>query len=369
MFNRTCFGRWTSLPAAALLLAGTATADYLPREYYGAKYEPVDQIIHGAGQDASQSPIWEEAFDRYTEFVGANRRPVTFQDYSTWRTPQSWYDGLKTRLDAYEAQGHYTIPQIGLSLPVGVEAYKNSPVTDAQIQAMADGFKSLDRPVFIRIGYEVNGTWSTYYQNPELYKNDFRRIVTKFREEEVQFASLWNVYPAYSSWWGSWDFMKTMYPGDEYVDWFSFDTFFQGEHGSEHMQEFLDQAHAHGKPVMIGEAAPRNLNTGDAAAWDAWFKSFFELIQNEPGIKGHTYINWDWEAVPGFFDGWGDSRLETADPLVQQNYLDEVSNPIYYHAGEEQPGFIPEPMSGAMFALGLGLLACSRRSRRSTTAA
>lgn len=369
MLTRFRLNCWTLASAIGLLLAGTAAAEYLPREYYGAKYEPVNQIIHGAGQDSSVSPAWEQAFDRYTEFVGANRRPLTFMDYGTWRAGQSFYDGLKTRLDAYEAQGHYTIPQIGLSLPVGVEAYKNSSVTDAQIQAMADGFKSLDRSVFIRIGYEVNGTWSTYYQNPELYKNDFRRIVTKFRDEGVQFASLWNVYPAYSSWYGSWDFMKTMYPGDEYVDWFSFDTFFQGEHVSPHMREFLDQAHAHGKPVMIGEAAPRNLNTEDAAAWDVWFETFFELIQDEPGIKGHTYINWDWEAAPGFFDGWGDSRLETADPLLQQNYLNEISNSIYYHAGAEQPSFIPEPMSGAMLALGLGLLTCSRRPTRSTTTA
>ena len=104
---------------------------------------------------------------------------------------------------------------------------------------------------------------------------------------------------------------------------------------------FLNQAHAHGKPVMVGEATPRYIGADDAGDWDTWFGPFFNLINDNPVIKAHTYINWDWANTN--LPDWGDARLETGNATVRNNYIAELSSPLYEHAGAGIPSWVANP--------------------------
>ena len=93
---------------------------------------------------------------------------------------------------------------------------------------------------------------------------------------------------------------------------------------------------------------PQFTGAEDEADWDAWFAKFFDRIKENPGVKAHTYINWDWGAThPGDnWTDWLDARLETAHPTVRANYLEEISDPAFLHAGAALPDFFREGLAG-----------------------
>lgn len=323
--------------AAGLFCSGAFGVEYQPRANYGATFEPQDEILHGAGQTYWIEPL-NHAFESYGTLLGNSRYPITFMDYGDVLMPQSYYDTLRARLDTIQATtGKYVVPQIGLNFS-SEAGYTPSAAT---LQQLANGLKSLNRPVFIRPGYEFNGTWYSPMFNATDYVNNYRLIVDTLRANNVPVASLWNAYPGYSSYYGSSSYLSNFYPGDNYVDWWSMDVFSASDITALTTTEFLNQANQHGKPVMIGEATPRGVGADNAADWNTWFTPYFDMIKNNPGIKGMTYIDWDWSKSQWY--DWGDARLETGDATVRANYLAEMSNPIYWHAGASNPWAVPEP--------------------------
>lgn len=75
----------------------------------------------------------------------------------------------------------YLIPQIGLSMTAAGEIkganFEDRVAAgeyDTQIASLCRGIKDMDRPVFLRIGYEFNGRWNGY--KPDPYKKAFVRI-------------------------------------------------------------------------------------------------------------------------------------------------------------------------------------------------
>jgi hypothetical protein len=195
--------------------------------------------------------------------------------------------------------------------------------------------------MFIRLGYEFNGTWYSPMYQPEPYKAWFRKVTDYLRANNVPAATVWCAYPGYSSYYGSWDYLKNFYPGNEYVDWWSIDCFSPGNMSDPMTMAFCDKAEEYGKPVLIGETTPTGVGAEDASDWNDWFVPFFNMIHTRKGIKSHTYINYDWSVYPGL-DTWGDARLETADPYVRSNYVTEMSSPLYRNAGSVVPDeFLP----------------------------
>jgi hypothetical protein len=125
------------------------------------------------------------------------------------------------------------------------------------------------------------------------------------------------------------------------VDWWGIDLFSPGDLTNAQTMTFLDKAEEYGKPVLIGEATPTGVGADDADDWERWFVPFLNLIRTCPGIKAHTYINYDWYLYPSL-STWGDARLETADPYVQAGYVEEMSSPLFLHAAAEIPDeFLP----------------------------
>ena len=313
---------WGSLWLLCLLGTGWLPAqDIAPRLYFGAKFEPVDQVLNGAGQSD------ELAFAGYLSIMGPDRHPVFYMEYTGARdTPAE----VQEELDMYaRILAHYP-PGVGLQLGLsmtsggtGYEAEVAAGLHDEGLQALARRLDSLDRKVFVRIGYEANGFWNGY--TPASYRAAFRHVTDILRAASDSIATVWCVHPLTSI-----SNMMSYYPGDAYVDWWSIDLFQTHFILNQNTAHFLDSAEAHHRPVLIGEANPTETGLGQGQqSWDDWYAVFFQLIRAEPVIKGFSYINRDWAYLGGQPD-WGNSKLQD-DTLVACRFREEMDRDLYRH--------------------------------------
>ena len=355
-----------------------AQSDYVERNYYGAKFEPVDGILHGAGQTYfrdRQSSICQigdclsEAAERYTDVLGSTRSPLLFMDYnnSTTENTPSWYAGLGDRLEVFETNyDRQLVPQLGTFLQPGTTL-----LTTTQINNIVSGLASLNRPVFYRPGYEANGPW--FGLDAATFKTNFQNLSNAIRAADLPVAMVWNVVVGDGGGYSTFTNALNYYPGDQYVDWWSFNNFGSVTFTSSQelqVRQFLGAADAAGFPVLIGEATPQFTGAEDASDWSEWFDPFFDRIKANPVIKAHTYINWDWgQTNPAEgWTNWRDASLENADSTVRNNYISELSDPIYVHSGTTLPSFfnpiVPEPASLTSLLMGIiPLISLSRRRR------
>lgn len=322
---------------------GVAAESYVPRVDFGARLEPGNRIIHGAGQDAN-------GFRDYAKCFDDDHQPLIYMTYvgltSTVERINSWGKRLKPGLA--ELTPAKRIPQIGLNLTggkdtgSGLDKEVSEGKFDAQIVAFGDALASLDSPVFIRIGYEFEGEWNNY--QPATFQIAWKRISQKLRERDLPFATVWCAAGG-SSGWPSMERLMEFYPGDEFVDWWGVDLFSAKELTHPQLEVFLDASQKHRKPVMIGEMTPRHVGVLDGQkSWDQWFGPMIDLLKRRPEIKATAYINWEWAEQSdrlGFkWHNWGDARIKR-NTLVRNRWVNELADPIYFHASKD--GSCPLP--------------------------
>jgi len=216
---------------------------------------------------------------------------------------------------------------------------------DAQIKMLGEWIKQTKRPVFLRIGYEFDGTWNHY--DPESYKAAYKRLVTKFRELQVtNCVTVWQASTSPVN--GKQADIGKWYPGDEYVDWIGYSWFLSSANQIKLTDGLLAFAREHKKPVMVCESAPqgydnarltqRNIYKGidpkektPEKIWKEWYAPFFNYIEkNKDVIRIVAYINvnwdsqmlWGWPYLHGY---WGDSRVEV-NPDIKKLWLETISD-------------------------------------------
>ena len=289
----------------------------VPRHYYGAKLEPVTHVLHGAGQSNAQD------VENYRKTL-KSYNPVLFMDYCRVNNAGTWCaDSLKKKLRKFPK---YTVVQLGLSMTEDGKPEKHyehevaAGKHDTNLTILLNSLKRLDVPLYIRIGYELNGSWNGY--QPEEYKKAFQHVTQMIRKNGINAATVWCPHPS--------NLKEAMryYPGDEWVDWWAVDIFSPNQISES--KPLIREAHKHGKPMMIGESTPRHVGVlGGKTSWDKWFDPYFELIHTSPGIKAFSYINWDWAKYPQW-KNWGDARLQQ-NKVVAKLYRKEMSLPLYQH--------------------------------------
>lgn len=205
---------------------------------------------------------------------------------------------------------------------------------DAVIDQYAAWANTVDRPIYLRIGYEFDG-WHNELE-PGVYVLAYRRVVDRMRAAGVDnVAFIWHSYasPPYNGY-----DVADWYPGDDYVDWVGvsvFDHLYTGQPtlGSDG-QAVLEFARDHGKPVIAAESsAVRGIDPADARAWDAWFVPFFSFVHRHE-IKAIAFISEDWSTLdfPGVT--WSDARLSNNADVAEAWFL-ETSDPRYLHASPD----------------------------------
>ncbi|HZQ79763.1 MAG TPA: hypothetical protein VFE55_20715 [Acidimicrobiia bacterium] len=201
-----------------------------------------------------------------------------------------------------------------------------SGALDAQLGKIADAFKALGAPFFLRWSWEGDGNQNVgTSHDAQTYIKAWQHLHDLFVAHGVTNA-IWVWCPV------SLDFYppagqtstdpnlapdhaingvgaQPYYPGDAYVDWMCADGYAWGpglasatrqEPFQELFQAFYDWAAPHNKPMMVGETGAMENNPGDKANW---FTAMYQSVkQHFPLIRaflyfdvvGATNANYDW---------------------------------------------------------------------------
>jgi hypothetical protein len=213
---------------------------------------------------------------------------------------------------------------------------------DEVIKKFSAWAKSVDRPIYLRIGYEFDGPHNEL--EPEEYVMAYRHIVDLMRARGVEnIAFVWHSYASLpfkdyplSAW----------YPGDGYVDWMAISVFGHAYGGTDFGPDcdtVLQFAKEHKKPVMIAESNPINgIDSKNIEVWNQWFVNFFTFTYSK-NIKAISFINENWSqtGITGISE-WKDSRLYNNDE-VSEAWFSETSKDRYLKQSTElyeQLGYI-----------------------------
>ena len=233
---------------------------------------------------------------------------------------------------------------------------------DDKIRHLTKLFQHVRGKVFLRIGYEFDGVWNSGYEDRDIYKSAWRRIVDIIREEgadNVEFVWQGSAAPIDDAIEKAHEDISDWYPGDDYVDWVGLSWFIDGDEAqtvsSDYTpatarvlsDEIVTFARARNKPVMVAEASPQsfdiaNLQTShhsplwdgapgtgtrsltEEELWEAWFAPFFRYLEdNQDVIHAIAYINCNWDAQPmwgpPYESGyWGDTRVNKNDEIASR---------------------------------------------------
>ena len=213
-----------------------------------------------------------------------------------------WTDSFPTGLESWDA-ANGRIPLVswgGTALgPVLSGAY------DSMIRARARSLRALDKPVFLRFGWEMNGNWSPYdgthantpgtTDGPGKYIQAWRRIHSLFDAEgATNVVWVWcpNATDVPAQPWNHW---SRYYPGDAFVDWVGVDAYNWGTTHTWSSWTSLASTisgiyadYGSRKPIMVAETASTEQG-GDKSAWIRSLRS--TLKTRFPSIAALVYFD------------------------------------------------------------------------------
>jgi len=102
----------------------------------------------------------------------------------------------------------------GAAAQIALEPAHLSDVRDdAYLHRLAYDARASKTPIFLRFASEMNGDWTPYHGDPELYKEKFRLVARVMHEEAPNVAMVWCPFETPTR------LIPDYYPGPESVDW------------------------------------------------------------------------------------------------------------------------------------------------------
>ncbi|MGW5875528.1 glycoside hydrolase family 26 protein [Nocardiopsis terrae] len=173
---------------------------------------------------------------------------------------------------------------------------------DASLRSQARGVAELEVPYFITFDHEADG--KNRYNNrgtPEEFVRAWRHIVDLYRAEGADNAIwVWNV----TGWPGNVDRLPGLWPGNDYVDWISWEAYnmtgCDKMSNWDHVDSFEDalsptydwiqeEGPKHGidpdKPVMIGEMGTTDIGPGETLKWYADIPDVLRRYERVRAVK------------------------------------------------------------------------------------
>lgn len=325
-----------------------------------AKFEPADgRVILFVGQELESiggTNLYTDGyfdhypapggFTQYTDFLaGYNAFGFSYKGLSGLTTFNDWGDGPENMSVTVAGKKlKNSCLAIGLDISQGHDSITAAGGHDDLILKLGNWLKELGtRPVFLRIGYEFDGTDWNHYRK-EFYVPAWKRIRTSLDKMGVKnVAYVWQSKGAGANKTA----MDLFYPGDEYVDWVAY-SFFIPADSSHPMLQFAKE---HNKPLFIAESSPVFLDSNNICkpldlskqghaelAWQDWFMPYFRTVKNNPTIiKAIHYINSPWKTRPmwknnAYFKNI-DARITKNDSLKKW-WLQETSQEKYLKASD-----------------------------------
>ncbi|GAB2444989.1 glycoside hydrolase family 26 protein [Streptosporangium sandarakinum] len=166
---------------------------------------------------------------------------------------------------------------------------------DQAITDQAARVKEYGKPVLV--GFDGEKDRDETGQDPKDYIAAYKRIVDGFRREGATNAVwVWGVtgyYPFRDRW-------KAYYPGDEYVDWISYDPYNFASCRNASWQNFEETVRPTydwfqengfaGKPMMLAEYGTES-DKGDSSARADWYRDIPNVAKTMPNLK--AFIQWN----------------------------------------------------------------------------
>ncbi len=246
---------------------------------------------------------------------------------------------------------------------------------DNYIATYASDIKSWGKPIFLRWGHEMNGTWYPWdgshsggstlngfgdpnkADGPERYIAAYKRIHDIFEALGVDNV-VWIWCPNSISYPGdAWNQPENYYPGDDYVDWIGFDGYnFGVSQSSSSWVTFLSLYNGiynkfknYNKPMIIGEFGCSEIG-GSKSMWIRDAYSYIKLLY--PQIKAVTWFNinketdWRINSTQQSLDAY---KLAISDSYYLDQIIvsveDNLSNDLPQSFGLENP--YPNPFNGS----------------------
>ncbi|MGJ8656058.1 MAG: glycoside hydrolase family 26 protein [Akkermansiaceae bacterium] len=171
----------------------------------------------------------------------------------------------------------------------------NAGETDEFWREWGRGAKAFDSEVVLRFGFEMNGDWFGWGQQPEAFIKAWRRVHGIIRGEgatKVQFMFSPNV---------EWDESKEKaaielyYPGDEFVDFLGLDGYnFGDDHSEWHswqsyeavFEKSIRKMSQADKPLILSE-----IGCADGPLKGEWMKGFLDSVEKDGRVSGFIYYN------------------------------------------------------------------------------
>lgn len=209
--------------------------------------------------------------DRYARLVG--RRPVIVNYYKQW----DFEPFVAEELDAVWSRGAVPMvtwePMSYLGREFPLRAIQRGRF-DEYVREAAKAAKRWGKPILLRFGHEMNGTWYPWARgvdgnNSYRLKAVWRRLVGIFRTkgaDNVEWVWSPNVNTG-----GNFPF-RDLYPGDAWVDWAGFDGFNWALHGEWNSftdivdNSYEEMAEISSRPMIVAETGSSE-DGGDKAAW------------------------------------------------------------------------------------------------------
>lgn len=169
-------------------------------------------------------------------------------------------------------------------------------VYDFYLDIWVKDLKTYDKPIFIRLGHEMNDpyrySWGPQNNTPEEYVRAWKHVVDFFRNAGVSNVIwVWSPHPAYG-------YYKEYYPGDEYVDWVGVGTLNYGDAAvwskwwtfDEIYGNFYEELASFNKPIMLTEFGCLEVG-GDRAEW--YREALCNLNENYPATKSVLFFHFN----------------------------------------------------------------------------
>lgn len=301
------------LVAAVLTALGGAAQAALPHHKLGrvatAKVvaispKPVPGATQQLGLTMDGAPWDMTGMDALSDAVG--RRPDLVMWYAAWSDRAAF---PATQASDVVARGATPVitwepwnPANGVDQPTYALAKIAGGAHDSYISSWAKQIKTWGKPVVLRWGHEMNGSWYPWSaqangNTPADYVRAFRHVRGIFdKAGATNVAWSWSPNVSYP---GSVP-LSQVFPGSTYVDRVALDgynwsTLLEGTVWTSFWDTFApsiaEVTALTGKPIFIGETASTEVG-GDKAAW---VRGLFATMKAHPEIRGFTWFQHDKE--------------------------------------------------------------------------
>lgn len=279
-------------------------------------------------------------------------------------------NGMDTGIDYGSGLQHFSnlatnYPKSGLLLAVylvGSLDDINAGRLDGNMDLLIDKLVALDRPIYLRWGYEFDGQHNGY--DPVKFVAAWKRMYNKIQGRGTAKEHIAMVWHSGAFCGGTKNThgnhpVISWYPGSDYVDMMGISIFTPQDCNYTAQNVILDFARTENKAVIIAESTPQGYDVNDQTKasvsgtnrgvtsskpieeiWNEWYQPFFNYIEdNKDVIRMATYINADWNSQ-GFWDApydmgyWGDSRVES-NPWLKNAWNNEINTIKWVKASTE----------------------------------